>query len=257
MFSTYRSDIRCILERDPAARSALEVVLCYPGFHAVRAHRRAHFLHTHGFKMLARILSNISRFFTGIEIHPGAKIGKNLFIDHGMGVVVGETTEIGDNVTIYQGATLGGTGKETGKRHPTIGNYVMVASGAKVLGPLHVGDHARIGSGAVVLDDVPPCSTVVGVPGRVVKTFPCPQHACDASCNERLACKVGEAPAQPEHRAAKEKPCGRSGADLDQVHLPDPVEAELRALKERMQRLEQQLLAGKQSEQEGKLRQIG
>lgn len=128
MFRTLRSDIRCILQRDPAARNMIEVFLCYPGFHAVRWHRVAHFLHTHRMKLLARMISNINRFFTGIEIHPGAKIGQRLFIDHGMGVVIGETTEIGDDVTIYQGATLGGTGKESGKRHPTIGDRSRISA---------------------------------------------------------------------------------------------------------------------------------
>ena len=161
MFERLKSDIRCVLERDPAARSGFEVFLCYPGFHAVRNHRTAHFLHTHGMKMLARAISQLSRFFTGIEIHPGAIIGRQLFIDHGMGVVIGETTVIGDNVTLYQGVTLGGTGKETGKRHPNIGNNVMVAAGARVLGPITVGDYAKIGAGAVVLKDVPPYATVV------------------------------------------------------------------------------------------------
>lgn len=237
MFQTLRSDIQCILERDPAARNALEVMFCYPGFHAVRAHRRAHFLHTHGCKMLARVVSNISRFFTGIEIHPGATIGKNLFIDHGMGVVIGETTEIGDHVTIYQGATLGGTGKETGKRHPTIGNHVMVASGAKILGPLNVGDYARIGSGAVVLKDVPPCSTVVGVPGRVVKTFECPEKGCE----KNTACAVN---APLRVREVTEETAAQSaltGPDLDQVHLPDPIELELNRMRARIEALEEQL----------------
>ena len=236
MFTTLRNDIRCILERDPAARNALEVWLCYPGFHAVRTHRRAHYLHKHGLKLLARMLSGLNRFFTGVDIHPGAVIGKNLFIDHGMGVVIGETTEIGDNVTLYQGATLGGSGKETGKRHPTIGNNVMVASGAKVLGPLYVGDHARIGSGAVVLKDVPPCSTVVGVPGRVVKTFACPEETC-AHCVNQNDCAAGTSTAAIEDDALLRK----TGSDLDQVHLPDPVEQELRKLRARIEALESEL----------------
>lgn len=240
MFTTWRSDIRCILDRDPAARNALEVILCYPGFHAVRSHRFAYFLQKHKLKLLARVVSNINRFFTGIEIHPAAKIGKRLFIDHGMGVVIGETTEIGDDVTIYQGATLGGTGKETGKRHPTIGNHVMISCGARILGPLHIGDHARIGAGAVVLKDVPPCSTVVGVPGRVVKTFACPKEAdicppcgMEDDCGYTAAEK--SAAATPPLREA---PAAYSGADLDQVHLPDPVALELMEIKKRLYALE-------------------
>jgi len=163
MLKRIRKEIQAVLDRDPAARNALEVILCYPGFHAILAHRVAHFLYRHKWFLLARIISQISRFFTGIEIHPGAKIGEGLFIDHGMGVVIGETTEIGDNVTIYQGATLGGTGKDTGKRHPTIGNNVIISCGAKVLGPFKVGDNSKIGAGAVVLKEVPPNCTVVGL----------------------------------------------------------------------------------------------
>ncbi|HHW12599.1 MAG TPA: serine O-acetyltransferase [Firmicutes bacterium] len=168
MFTYLRESIKAIFERDPAARSVLEVILCYPGFHALLAYRIAHWFYRHKLFLIARLISQIARFFTGIEIHPGAKIGKGLFIDHGMGVVIGETTEIGDNVTIYQGVTLGGTGKEKGKRHPTIGNNVIIAAGAKVLGSITVGDNAKIGAGAVVIKPVPPNSTVVGVPGRVV-----------------------------------------------------------------------------------------
>jgi serine O-acetyltransferase len=169
MFRHIKEDIRAVLERDPAARNAFEVFLSYPGFHAVVMHRAAHWLYKHRLKLLARFLSQFNRFITGIEIHPAAKIGKGLFIDHGMGVVIGETVEIGENVTIYQGATLGGTGKETGKRHPTIGNNVVISTGAKVLGPFKVGDNSKIGAGAVVLKEVPPNCTVVGIPGRVVK----------------------------------------------------------------------------------------
>ncbi|NLW60706.1 MAG: serine O-acetyltransferase [Firmicutes bacterium] len=168
MFTYLRESIKAIFERDPAARSLWEVILCYPGFHALLAYRIAHWFYRHRLFLIARLISQIARFFTGIEIHPGAKIGKGLFIDHGMGVVIGETTEIGDNVTIYQGVTLGGTGKEKGKRHPTIGNNVIIAAGAKVLGSITVGDNAKIGAGAVVIRPVPPNSTVVGVPGRVV-----------------------------------------------------------------------------------------
>jgi serine O-acetyltransferase len=168
VFKTIRDDINVVFERDPAAKSVIEVILCYPGFHAIIMHRIAHFFYNHKLLLLARVISQISRFFTGIEIHPGAKIGKGLFIDHGMGVVIGETAEIGDNVTLYQGVTLGGTGKEKGKRHPTLGNNIVVGSGAKVLGPLKIGDNSKIGAGAVVLKDVPPNSTVVGIPGKAV-----------------------------------------------------------------------------------------
>ncbi|HHT49364.1 MAG TPA: serine O-acetyltransferase [Firmicutes bacterium] len=168
MFVYLREGIKAVFQRDPAARSLWEVILCYPGFHALLAYRIAHWFYRHKLYLIARIISQITRFFTGIEIHPGAKIGKGFFIDHGMGVVIGETTEIGDNVTIYQGVTLGGTGKEKGKRHPTIGDNVIIAAGAKVLGSITVGENAKIGAGAVVIRPVPPNSTVVGVPGRVV-----------------------------------------------------------------------------------------
>jgi len=164
-----RSDIEAVFDNDPAARSTWEVVLTYAGLHAIWAHRVAHALYRRRLFGLARVVSMISRFFTGIEIHPAARIGKRLFIDHGMGVVIGETCEIGDDVVLYQGVTLGGTGKEKGKRHPTIGNNVVIASGAKVLGSFKVGDHSRIGANAVVLQEVPPQSTVVGIPGRVVR----------------------------------------------------------------------------------------
>src|SRR5690606_20468146 len=164
-----RQDIDAIFERDPAARGLLEVLFCYPGFHAVQMYRVANFLWRHRLRFLARLLSHIARFLTGVEIHPAATIGAGIFIDHGMGVVIGETAEIGDNVTIYQGAVLGGRGMAKGKRHPTIGNNVVIAAGAKILGSFKVGDHARIGAGAVVLKDVPPYCTVVGVPGRIVR----------------------------------------------------------------------------------------
>ncbi len=162
-------DARNIRSKDPAARSLAEVFLCYPGLHAVIFYRISHFLYIHRHYLPARLISQWGRFFTGIEIHPGAKIGRRLFIDHGMGVVIGETAEIGDDVTIYHGATLGGTGHETGKRHPTIGNNVIIGAGAKVLGSFKVGDNSKIGAGAVVLKEVPPDSTVVGIPGRTVK----------------------------------------------------------------------------------------
>lgn len=169
MFDNIKSDIAAVRDRDPAARSAIEILLLYPGMKAIRMHRRAHWLYNHKWFFLARLISQRAARKTGIEIHPGAKIGKGLFIDHGTGVVIGETAEIGENCTIYQGVTLGGTGKDHGKRHPTLGNNVMVGAGAKVLGPFKVGDNSRIAAGAVVLDEVPENSTAVGVPARVVK----------------------------------------------------------------------------------------
>ena len=169
MFRTLKSDLNAVLERDPAARNRAEVFFLYSGFKAVRSHRKANWFYRHNLKFIARWISQRSRHKTGIEIHPGATIGKGLFIDHGMGVVIGETTVIGDNCTIYQNVTLGGTGKDTGKRHPTLGNNVLVGSGAKVLGPFTVGDNARIAAGAVVLSEVPANATAVGVPARVVK----------------------------------------------------------------------------------------
>ena len=206
MFKNISADIRAIRERDPAARSSFEVFLMYSGFHAVCCHRIAHWFYRQHSYGIARFISQANRFFTGIEIHPGAKIGKGLFIDHGMGVVIGETTEIGDNCTLYQGVTLGGTGKETGKRHPTLGNNVMVGSGAKVLGPFKVGDNSKIAAGAVVLNEVPPNSTCVGVPARIVKI---------------------------NHKRV---------SDLDQVHIPDPVSQELCRLQARLDRLEKKLM---------------
>ena len=166
--SRIKKDIRVIFERDPAARSVIEVVCCYSGLHAIWLHRISHKLYLKGWVLIPRMISNLGRFLTGIEIHPGATIGEGLFIDHGPGIVIGETAELGRNVTLYQGVTLGGTGKEKGKRHPTIGNNVVVASGAKVLGSFTVGDHAKIGAGSVVLKAVPAYATVVGIPGRVV-----------------------------------------------------------------------------------------
>ena len=166
-------DLRAALDRDPAATNPIEVVLTYPGLHALLVHRLAHFLYVIGIPILPRVVSHVSRMLTGIEIHPGATIGRGLFIDHGMGVVVGETSEIGDNVTMYQGVTLGGTGQERGKRHPTIGDNVMIGVGAKILGAITVGENSKIGAGAVVLNDVPPNSTAVGVPAKVV-TFHVP-----------------------------------------------------------------------------------
>jgi serine O-acetyltransferase len=211
MFTHIKEDIRAVMERDPAARNAFEVFVCYPGFHAIVLHRAAHWLFVHKLKFLARMLSQFNRFLTGIEIHPAAKIGKGLFIDHGMGVVIGETAEIGDNVTIYQGATLGGTGKESGKRHPTIGDNVVISTGAKVLGPFRVGDNSKIGAGAVVLKEVPPNCTVVGIPGRVVK--------------------------KDNKRVTDEK----QQVDLNQVELPDPVNEAFRRLTFRLLELEKKV----------------
>ena len=201
-FREVGEDIRNIVEKDPAARNGLEVLICYPGIWALILHRPAHWLYKHNLKLLARIISQLARWFTGIEIHPGATIGRRCFIDHGMGIIIGETTEIGDDVTIYQGVTLGGTGKDTGKRHPTIGNGVMIGSGAKVLGPFKVGDYSNIASGAVVLDEIPPNSTAVGVPARVVKRN------------------------------------GKRVDNLDQVHIPDPVSQEFCRLNAKIERLE-------------------
>ena len=169
MSSVIREQIETIFREDPAAKSVLEIVLCYPGFHAILLHRLAHRLHKSGVPLLPRVISQFSRFLTGIEIHPGAKIGRRFFIDHGMGVVIGETTEIGDDVLLYQGVTLGGTGNEQGKRHPTLGHNVVVGTGAKVLGSIKIGDNVKIGAGSVVVRPVPDNSTVVGIPGRVVR----------------------------------------------------------------------------------------
>lgn len=198
-------DIKSILERDPAARNALEVALLYPGFHAVLFHRLAHFLYQCGLRFIPRLISQLVRFFTKIEIHPGATIGKGLLIDHGCGVVIGETTVIGDDCTIYQGVTLGGTGKDTGKRHPTLGNNVMVGAGAKILGPFSVGDNSKIAANAVLLREVEADSTCVGVPARVVKRG-----------NKRVD-------------------------NLDQVHIPDPVSQELCRMSAKIDRLTAEL----------------
>lgn len=204
--------------RDPAARSKLEIFLLYPGVHATLYHQAAHFCYCHKMKFLARTISQWSRFWTGIEIHPGAKIGRRLVIDHGMGIVIGETAEIGDDCTIYHGVTLGGTGHDTGKRHPTIGNNVLIATGAKVLGPFTVGDNSRIGANAVVLQEVPPNSTVVGVKARVVKID-------------------GQRVSSPSY-------------DLDQVNLPDPLAQELCRLQSRVYANEQRLKREEQRERE-------
>ncbi len=169
MFSRIREDIACVFDRDPAARSAWEVITCYPGFHALLIHRFAHLLWRAGLRWLARLVSHFSRWITGIEIHPGATIGRRVFIDHGMGVVIGETAEIGDDTTLYHGVTLGGTSWNKGKRHPTLGRNVVVGAGAKLLGPIVVGDGAKVGSNAVVVKDVPPGATAVGIPAKIIE----------------------------------------------------------------------------------------
>jgi serine O-acetyltransferase len=169
MFAVIREQIETIFREDPAAKSVLEIFLCYPGFHAVVFHRFSHYLYNSGVPLLPRVISQLSRFLTGIEIHPGAAIGRRFFIDHGMGVVIGETADIGDDVLLYQGVTLGGTGNERGKRHPTIGNNVVIGAGAKVLGSIRIGNNVKIGAGSVVVKPVPDNSTVVGIPGRIVR----------------------------------------------------------------------------------------
>ncbi|HHU43771.1 MAG: serine O-acetyltransferase [Bacillota bacterium] len=203
MFENIKADLQAALDKDPAARNKLEVILTYSGFKAIVKYRIAHWFHKKGWFLLARIISQRAKKKTGIEIHPAAKIGKGIFIDHGSGVVIGETTEIGDNVTIYQGVTLGGTGKISGKRHPTIKDNVMISAGAKVLGPVVIGEFSKIGAGSVVLKDVPPYSTVVGVPGRIVRLY------------------------------------GKKYNDLDQK-LPDPILEELKRLNNRISRLEEE-----------------
>ncbi len=180
MFTRIREDIRCVFARDPAARSVWEVLTCYPGFHAITFHRFAHALWTAGFQWLGRLVSHISRFLTGIEIHPGATLGRRVFIDHGMGVVIGETAEVGDDCTLYHGVTLGGVSWNKGKRHPTLGKGVVVGAGAKILGPFEVGDGARVGSNSVVVKPVPPGATVVGIPARLVEDRTAARMSFDA-----------------------------------------------------------------------------
>ena len=205
MFKDLKETIQAYMARDPAARSPLEVYFLYPGLKATRSHRRAHWFYEHNMKFIARMISQASRHRTGIEIHPGAKIGKRLVIDHGMGIVIGETAEIGDDCLLYHGVTLGGTGKDTGKRHPTIGNNVLIGTGAKVLGPFKVGDNSRIAANSVVLSEVPPDSTAVGIPARVVRT---------------AGQKVDYA------------------TDVDQVSVRDPMTDELDCLRRRIEALE-------------------
>lgn len=199
------TDFRIIFERDPAARNWLEVLCCYPGLHALYLHRFAHWLHSHQVSFMPRLISHLARFLTGIEIHPGAKIGKGVFIDHGMGVVIGETAIVGDYALIYQGVTLGGTGKESGKRHPTLGENAVVGAGAKVLGNIQIGNNVRVGAGSIVLQDVPNDCTVVGVPGRIIYRF-------------------------------KEQVC-----PLEHGRLPDTEATVIRTLVERIEQLEQQI----------------
>lgn len=202
-----KDDINVIKERDPAAKSTAEVLLTYSGLHAVLAYRLSHALYTRRHYLSARVVSQSARFLTGIEIHPGAKIGKGLFIDHGSGVVIGETAELGDNCTLYQGVTLGGTGKDTGKRHPTLGNNVLCGAGAKVLGPFKVGDNSKVAANAVVLKEIPPDCTAVGIPAKVVK--------------------------KGEHKVPQ--------CDLDQIHIPDPVAQELKRLNQKIEQLERMI----------------
>ena len=204
-FSMMLEDIKCVRERDPAATSTLEVMLLYPGLKAIRAHRKAHWFYTHKMPFIARYISQKSARKTNIEIHPGATIGRRFFIDHGTGVVIGETAEIGDDVTIYQGVTLGGTGKDVGKRHPTVGSGVMIGAGSKVLGPFRIGDNSSIAAGSVVLHEIPENCTAVGAPARVVKRN------------------------------------GKRVDNLDQIHIPDPVAQEFDKLYKRIEQLEMEL----------------
>lgn len=205
MLERLKEDIQCVKDRDPAARSTVEIMLLYPGFKAVRMYRRSHWLFKHKMFFLARCVSQHCVKKTNIEIHPGAQIGRRFFIDHGTGVVIGETAIIGDDVTIYQGVTLGGTGKDTGKRHPTIGNNVLIGAGSKVLGPFKIGDNSNVAAGSVVLSEIPPNSTAVGSPARVVKRN------------------------------------GKRVDRLDQVHIPDPVAQELCIMRSKIEKLEKEL----------------
>ena len=220
MLDRLRADIRAVKERDPAARGTLEVLLLYSGLHAIMLHRPAYWLYHHKHFFLARWISQFAKFRTGVEIHPGAKIGTGVFIDHGCGIVIGETAEVGDGCTLYQGVTLGGTGKDTGKRHPTLGKNVTVGSGAKVLGPFTIGDNSKIAAGAVVLKEIPPNATAVGVPAQVVKL--------DGV---------------------------RVTPDLDQIHMPDPVGMEFTALQKQLEALTERV--GRLEEENRRLRENG
>lgn len=206
VFKTIKADIKAVYQRDPAVNNLFEILLAYSGLHAIIIHRLSHWLYSLGLRTIPRLIAQLARFFTGIEIHPGAQIGKGFFIDHGMGVVIGETTELGENVTLYQGVTLGGTGKEKGKRHPTIGNNVLIGAGAKILGSIKIGNDSKIGAGSVVLKDVPANSTVIGIPGRVIRREGKPIH--------------------PE-------------LDLNHCELPDPIGDAIRSLQQRLNQLEE------------------
>lgn len=207
MFKQVKEDIKAVFERDPAAKGYLDVILCCPGLHAVICHRVAHSLYKRRMILLAKLLSQISRFFTGVEIHPGAVIGRRFFIDHGSGIVIGETTEVGDDVTLYQGVTLGGTGKDKGKRHPTVEHNVTIGSGAKILGPITIGHNTKIGAGAVVVRCIPPNCTAVGVPAHIVR-----RDGIDDTY-----------------------------VDLNHTDIPDPLEDEIRELEKRVRALESRL----------------
>ena len=239
-FTRIRKDIRVVFERDPAAKSVLEVIFCYSGLHAIWMHRLSHFLFVRGWIVSARLISNFCRFLTGIEIHPGATIGDGLFIDHGTGIVIGETAEIGKNVTLYQGVTLGGTGKEKGKRHPTIGNNVVIATGAKVLGSFKVGDHAKIGAGAVVLKEVPPHATVVGIPGRVVVLHGKRVHNEEDFKNAWLAVCESRGMNVKDPKVHAEI-CDEIDVDLDHNQLPDPDREMMEIALRQIQRLESRI----------------
>lgn len=217
MFKNWIDDVKSIRKRDPSTKSLLEIILLYPGSYAIFFHRMSHFLYRKRLFFFARLISQVVRFFTGIEIHPGAKLGRGLFIDHGMGVVIGETSEIGDNCTIYHGVTLGGTGKDVGKRHPTVGNNVLISAGAKILGPIIIGDNTRIGANAVVLSDTEENTTVVGVPAR-------PTHKTQTKTIQSF--------------------------ELDQIHIPDPVSQELCKLISRVEKMEATMLQVKLSPNE-------
>jgi serine O-acetyltransferase len=216
MFDKIREDIQSVFDRDPAARNAFEVLFCYPGFHALLFYRIGNWLWLHRFYFLGRLTSHIGRFFTGIEIHPGAKIGRKFFIDHGMGVVIGETSEIGDNVTLYHGVTLGGTTWRKVKRHPTIGNNVVIGVGAKILGPIKIGDNSKIGANSVVVNEIPPSSIVVGIPGKVVFRVE-----------------------------------GEKRIQMDSAFMPDPQSRAIASLIERVKRLEEKLGEGEPKDKNG------
>jgi serine O-acetyltransferase len=216
MFQRIREDIRMVLERDPAARGVGEIICCYPGLHAIWLHRVAHALWTKGFRFFARLLSHINRLFTGVEIHPGAHIGRRLFIDHGAGVVIGETSQIGDDVTIYQGVVLGGVSLKKGKRHPTVGNKVVIGAGGIILGPVTIGDGSKIGAGSVVVTDIPPCTTAIGIPAK-----PAGKHQIKES------------------------------VDLNHHLMPDPVKEALDRLMRRIEKLEKKV-AGLGKEEKGR-----